>query len=149
MSLNIFSKIKDFFHSLFSNKNKMLNEPQNNSASETVDLKNLNNETSTFDKLKEDSRIVDLEQRFLKGEISDKDISDEDAEKLKPLLIERKNDLEKKLNKYLQIIYDYLSKDQEFLEVFDKYENGELEEDKIKETTAIQIRLYKRALKLM
>ena len=103
----------------------------------------------TFDKLKEDSRIVDLEQRFLKGEISDKDISDEDAEKLKPLLIERKNDLEKKLNKYLQIIYDYLSKDQEFLEVFDKYENGELEEDKIKETTAIQIRLYKRALKLM
>ena len=149
MSLNIFSRIKDFFHSLFNNKNKMLNEPQNNSASETVDLKNLNNETSTFDKLKEDSRIVDLEQRFLKGEISDKDISDEDAEKLKPLLIERKNDLEKKLNKYLQIIYDYLSKDQEFLEVFDKYENGELEEDKIKETTAIQIRLYKRALKLM
>ena len=149
MKIYIFSRIKEFFQSIFKNQNKLLDEPHNNSVCETGTIKNTNSEKKTFDKLQEDARIVDLEQRFLKGEISDKDISEEDAEKLKPLLIERKNDLERKLNKYLKIIYDYLSNDQEFLTIYEKYKSGELNEELINESTAIQRRLYKKAIKLM
>ncbi len=145
---SVFAKIKKFFASLFNNK-KMLNA-SNDSPAIKQEVSNYDtSKDSAFVKLKDDARMLELENRFMKGEITEDDISKEDAESLKSILLDRKNELQKKLDGYAKTVYDILSKDDKFLDLYNKYEDGNINEDTIEKTTIVKIRLYKRALKLL
>ncbi len=145
---NIFIKIKNFFVSLFNNK-KMLAESNktNNSSKENSQNTSLSN--STFEKLKEDARLLKLENRLVKGEINESQIDEEDYDSIKNLLIARKEELERQLNVYAKKVYGILSKDEKFIDVFNQLQEEKISEDDIDEDTIVRCRLYKRALELL
>ncbi len=146
--MSIITKIKNFFKALFNNK-KMLEEPHENKVLVKENVSNNSASNTAFEKLREDARLLELENRLIKGEITEEQIAKEDYDSIKNLLIARKEELERQLNNYAQKVYTILSKDEKFLTKFDQYQEGIISEDDIDETTIVKCRLYKRALEIL
>lgn len=78
---SIFGKIKNFFKKLFNKKDKVVEEQLN---SEEINVNENNNDFKDYIKITEDeeTQLLELQRKYRRGEIAEKDLTDEQIKSL-------------------------------------------------------------------
>lgn len=90
----LFYKIKSFFSKIFAkNKNTFINVKEEKSSSVEADFK----EKIVIKKDEEKERLLQLQEKFRRGELQQNDLSEEDIQKLADLYDEQIKEIEGKI----------------------------------------------------
>ena len=102
---NLLGKIKNFFKKLFSKKNKVVEEQITES---TISEEN-NSDFKESIKITEDeeSKLLELQRRYRRGEISEKDLTDEQIESLCTLYDKQIEEIQKTIELKSQKLVEY------------------------------------------
>lgn len=94
---SIFGKIKNFFKNLFAKKEAVVQEPI---VDNEVVVNEDNNEFKEYIKRTEDeeTKLLDLQKRYRRGEIGEKDLTDEQIEALCALYDKQIEEIQKRID---------------------------------------------------
>lgn len=134
MKNSIVQSFKDFFKNLFGSK-KLLDEGK----VEAKDLQQIKPVSSPFSEEKEQLEVSKLARLYMDGKIKEEDMTEEQIDKAEKYFDEQIASMEKQVASTRNSVYKSLVTNKKVSDKFEKFKNGEIEEDDLTEKEIAQL----------